>query len=256
MTEKHEQNIEQGAPQDPSGDTVHGAAGADPQGPGAQGASTADHSAAAQDNQEFYVYRGTGGKEYRLPIGFKDEMNKRITIERGKAHKEYQVEFENNSKNTLVESERLKAELSELRKGSELYNQNKKAEDEEYSKKIIDIKQRSEEYKKKYHDVLISTDLYASLSKFDVWNPSQIETIIKNSAKAEVDEKGKVSFNYQGEKIDSFELCKKILSMSENSNLIKSDGRKIEKQNTRKESSGGSFLRKDYNLRLKVSDVM
>jgi len=209
---------------------------------------TTENPNANETTQEFFEYTGEGGKKFNLPLEFKDELNKRLGIEKGKIEKMYDSKIQD----IVAETEKTKAELLEIKKAAmtdkERADFDRKAKEDEF----IKLQQRSDANWKLYSDTMTSKALYDSISKYDVYNPKQIEMLLRTVAKADVDEKGNVIFDYDGKKISADEMVTTFLTDASNANLLKS--RIIPGGGTQRNNTGASGSQSQTYTREQMKD--
>lgn len=170
--------------------------------------------------EEYYEYKGEGGKIFKLPIEFKEEFGKRLSIKEKKVKSLYDEEL----KKIMSEKDQIANELMEIKKASMSEKERKELEEKLLAEKMTKLSEEKEKAWNLFKTKHSETEIYSELSKYDLYNSKQVLKLLKSEGQIDViDESGeyKTVIKMNGKLYSVSEAIKEFLEQSENSNLLK-----------------------------------
>jgi len=147
-------------------------------------------------------------------------MNTRLSVERSKVEESWK----NNIEEIVKQKAEIESKYQELYKSTLSDKEKQELERQAEIERIQKLEQEKDNNYNLYKSHKTETDIFNSLSKYELFNPSQVKNLIKSEYNIDIKDNSTVIKTDEGYKnID--EVINEYLSKPENQNLIKSNAR-------------------------------
>lgn len=171
------------------------------------------------EEQDYYVYKSDKG-EYKLPKEFKDEFNRRLSIERSKAKDDLEKEYSP----LKSDYEKTVTEFNEYRKKYMSKEERDNLKEKEYLDKIQATEKEKERGWHLFKSHKSETDIFEALSQYDVYNPKQVVKLLKSEFAVDVNDLHgdfRTIFKAGDKQLSANEAVEMFLTREDNQNLLR-----------------------------------